>query len=64
MIFWTPIPSIAGLSQNRTGTTEPSWQAKARSKVGSVLAEQANWARSQSGPMGTARGPLTSYIIK
>lgn len=35
-----------------------------QSEVGSVLAEQANWASSQSGAIGTARGPLTGYIIK
>lgn len=31
---------------------------------GSMLAEQANWASSQSGAIGTAWGSLTSYIIK
>lgn len=41
-----------------------SWQTKARNKAGSMLAEQANWASSQSGAIGTAWGSLTSYIIK
>ena len=31
---------------------------------GSVLADQASWASSQSGTIGTAQSPLTSYIIK
>lgn len=35
-----------------------------QSEVGSLLAKQANWASSQSGTIGTARGPLTGYIIK
>lgn len=29
-----------------------------------LLQDQANWASSQSGAKGTARSPLTSYIIK
>ena len=60
MIFQTPIPCVTGLSWDGTGTTWPSRQAKAGSKVSPMLAEQASWASSQSGAIGTARGPLTS----
>lgn len=57
--------SVAGFSQNGTGAaTLPPGRPGSEAGWGPTLADQASWASSQSGTIGTARSPLTSYIIK
>lgn len=62
--FRPQIPSIVGFSQNRTGATLPSQWAQARSRAGLHAGRPGQLGQHPSGTIGTAQGPLTSYIIK